>query len=55
GTNSYEFDLSNKKCAVDAEVFRKILNICPRVQREDFTEVPNDESTLTFLINLGYK
>ncbi|GJR00025.1 hypothetical protein Tco_0523009 [Tanacetum coccineum] len=54
-TNSYEFDLSNKKCAVDAEVFRKILNICLRVQREDFTEVPDDESTPTFLINLGYK
>ncbi|GJR30671.1 hypothetical protein Tco_1106903 [Tanacetum coccineum] len=42
-------------CSIDAEVFRKILNICPRVQREDFTEVPDDESTLTFLINLGYK
>ncbi|GJU89844.1 hypothetical protein Tco_1302267 [Tanacetum coccineum] len=26
-----------------------------RVQGEDFTEVPDDETTLTFLINLGYK
>ncbi|GJT96071.1 hypothetical protein Tco_1091589 [Tanacetum coccineum] len=26
-----------------------------RVQGEDFTEVPDDESSLTFLINLGYK
>ncbi|GJY95640.1 hypothetical protein Tco_0512001 [Tanacetum coccineum] len=25
------------------------------VQGEDFTEVPDDESSLTFLINLGYK
>ncbi|GKC70577.1 hypothetical protein Tco_1116460 [Tanacetum coccineum] len=50
GTNSYKFDLANKKYVVDAEVFRKILNICPRVQGEDFTEVPDDESTLTFLI-----
>ncbi|GJW98266.1 hypothetical protein Tco_0180074 [Tanacetum coccineum] len=55
GTNSYEFNLANKKCVVDAEVFRKILNICPRVQGEDFTKVPDDETTLTFLINLGYK
>ncbi|GKA76369.1 hypothetical protein Tco_0782830 [Tanacetum coccineum] len=55
GTNSYEFNLANKKCEVDAEVFQKILNICPRVQREDFTEVPDDETTLTFLISLGYK
>nr|GEV17532.1 hypothetical protein [Tanacetum cinerariifolium] len=39
----------------DAKVFRKILDICPRVQGEDFTKVPDDESTLTFLIDLGYK
>ncbi|GJZ89104.1 retrovirus-related pol polyprotein from transposon TNT 1-94 [Tanacetum coccineum] len=55
GTNSYEFDLANKECVVDAEVVRKILNIFPRVQGEDFTEVLDDETTLTFLINLGYK
>ncbi|GKC55868.1 hypothetical protein Tco_1083466 [Tanacetum coccineum] len=34
---------------------KKILDICLRVRGEDFTEVPNDESTLTFLIDLGYK
>ncbi|GJV15535.1 hypothetical protein Tco_1360858 [Tanacetum coccineum] len=28
GTNSYEFHLANNKCLVDAEVFRKILDIC---------------------------
>ncbi|GJW28654.1 hypothetical protein Tco_0045529 [Tanacetum coccineum] len=53
GTNSYEFLLANKKCLVDAEVFRKILNICPRVQGVDFTEVPDDETTLTFRLDLG--
>nr|GFB65267.1 hypothetical protein [Tanacetum cinerariifolium] len=35
GTNTNEFDLANKKCVVDAKVFCKILNIYPRVQRED--------------------
>ncbi|GKC12234.1 hypothetical protein Tco_1009016 [Tanacetum coccineum] len=30
-SESYEFILANKKCIVDAEVFRKILDICPRV------------------------
>ncbi|GKB55470.1 hypothetical protein Tco_0906223 [Tanacetum coccineum] len=55
GTNSYEFLIANKKCLVDVEVFRKILNIYPRVQRVDFAEVPDDETTLTFLIDLGYK
>ncbi|GJS20479.1 hypothetical protein Tco_0449111 [Tanacetum coccineum] len=34
--------------------FWKILDICPRKEGEDFTEVQNDEDTLTFLIDLGY-
>ncbi|GKB41066.1 hypothetical protein Tco_0886008 [Tanacetum coccineum] len=54
-SESYEFLLDNKKCIVDAEVFRKILDICPRVESEEFTEVQDDDATLTFLIDLGYK
>ncbi|GJV95425.1 hypothetical protein Tco_1547002 [Tanacetum coccineum] len=54
-SESYEFILANKKCIVDAGVFRKILDICPRVEGEDFTEVQDDDATLTFLIDLGYK
>ncbi|GJZ19268.1 hypothetical protein Tco_0555858 [Tanacetum coccineum] len=37
-TNSYEFLLANKKCIVNAKFFRTILNICPRVEGEDFTD-----------------
>ncbi|GKE65774.1 hypothetical protein Tco_1519935, partial [Tanacetum coccineum] len=33
---------------------KKILNICPRVQGVNFAEVPDDETTLAFLIDLGY-
>ncbi|GJS45622.1 hypothetical protein Tco_0595743 [Tanacetum coccineum] len=55
GTYSYEFVLANKRCVVDVEVFRKILNIYPRVKGEEFTEVQDDNATLTFLIDLGYK
>nr|GEU55172.1 hypothetical protein [Tanacetum cinerariifolium] len=54
-TDSYEFLLANKKCTVNAEVFRTILDLCPRVEAEDFTDVPDDEIALTFLINLSYK
>ncbi|GKA14095.1 hypothetical protein Tco_0693741 [Tanacetum coccineum] len=46
---------SNKKCTVNAEVFRTIFNICPRVEGEDFTDALDDDTALTFLINLGYK
>nr|GEV11211.1 hypothetical protein [Tanacetum cinerariifolium] len=46
---------TNKKCTLNAEVFRIILNICPRVEGVDFTDVPDDDIELTFLIDLGYK
>ncbi|GJU98130.1 hypothetical protein Tco_1327401 [Tanacetum coccineum] len=36
GTDSYEFLLANKKCRVDAEVFRNILDMCLRVEGEEF-------------------
>ncbi|GKD59923.1 hypothetical protein Tco_1297432, partial [Tanacetum coccineum] len=37
------------------EIFMTILDICPRVEGVDFVDVPDDDTTLTFLINLGYK
>ncbi|GJY37831.1 hypothetical protein Tco_0424195 [Tanacetum coccineum] len=54
-TDSYEFLLANKKCIINAEVFRTILDICPRVEGVNFADVPDDDTTLTFLIDLGYK
>ncbi|GJW86873.1 hypothetical protein Tco_0162213 [Tanacetum coccineum] len=53
-TDSYEFILANKKCIVNAEAFRTILDIYPRVEGVDFADVL-DDTTLTFLIDLGYK
>ncbi|GJY73092.1 hypothetical protein Tco_0477523 [Tanacetum coccineum] len=55
GTNSYEFLLANKKCVVNADVFRTILDICLRVEGVDFTDVPDDDATLAFLTELRYK
>ncbi|GJX72319.1 uncharacterized mitochondrial protein-like protein [Tanacetum coccineum] len=43
------------ECIVDAEVFKKIPDICPRVKGEEFTEVQDDDATLTFFIDLGFK
>nr|GEV14050.1 retrovirus-related Pol polyprotein from transposon TNT 1-94 [Tanacetum cinerariifolium] len=53
--DSYEFLLANKKCTVNAKVFRTILDICPRVEGVEFTDVPDDDTALTFLIDLCYK
>ncbi|GJT19237.1 hypothetical protein Tco_0877943 [Tanacetum coccineum] len=54
-SESYEFILANKKCIVNAEVFRKISDICPRVEGQEFIKVQDDDATLTFLTDLGYK
>ncbi|GJT83522.1 hypothetical protein Tco_1057864 [Tanacetum coccineum] len=48
-------ETANKKCVVNADVFRIILDLCPRVEDVEFTDVPNDDTALTFLIDLGYK
>nr|GEV87055.1 hypothetical protein [Tanacetum cinerariifolium] len=55
GTNSYEFLLANQKCIINAEIYKMILDIYPRVEDVDFTNVPNDDTALAFLIELGYK
>ncbi|GJY66404.1 hypothetical protein Tco_0468642 [Tanacetum coccineum] len=60
------YQLANKKCQFDVEVFCKALNICPRVQGKEFIipvgildlmrQIPPfEEELLTFLIGLGYK
>nr|GEX35937.1 retrovirus-related Pol polyprotein from transposon TNT 1-94 [Tanacetum cinerariifolium] len=54
-TNSYEFLLANKKCVVNADVFRTILDICPRVEGVNFTDVSDDDTALDFSLNLDIK
>ncbi|GKA86844.1 retrovirus-related pol polyprotein from transposon TNT 1-94 [Tanacetum coccineum] len=51
-TESYEFLLANKKCLVDAEVFRKILDICPRIKGEEFIRLQDDDADDDKSINL---
>ncbi|GJT09878.1 retrovirus-related pol polyprotein from transposon TNT 1-94 [Tanacetum coccineum] len=55
-TESYEFLLANKKCIVNAKFFRKILDICPRVEGKEFTEDDGIVSRLKFVrIREDYK
>nr|GEV30941.1 putative reverse transcriptase domain-containing protein [Tanacetum cinerariifolium] len=50
----YEFDLADKKCRVDVELFGKIIDICLRVPNEEFIVPPPEESLINFLYKLGY-
>nr|GEV34998.1 putative reverse transcriptase domain-containing protein [Tanacetum cinerariifolium] len=45
----------NNKCVVNADVFRTILDIYLKVKGVNFIDVPDDDTTLAFLIKLGYK
>ncbi|GKF85811.1 hypothetical protein Tco_0253638, partial [Tanacetum coccineum] len=54
-TPFYEFGLDDKKFTVDVEVFREILDICPRVLNEDFGVPLSEEDLLAFLVELRYK
>ncbi|GJT61575.1 hypothetical protein Tco_1005108 [Tanacetum coccineum] len=52
--DAYDFKLDKKKCRVGTEVFREILQICPRLPDQDFVELPSEENLLTFIKELGY-
>nr|GEU42204.1 retrovirus-related Pol polyprotein from transposon TNT 1-94 [Tanacetum cinerariifolium] len=49
------FTISADVLEIFMHQFWIILDICLRVEGVDFTNVPNDDKTLTFLIDLGYK
>ncbi|GKA01610.1 hypothetical protein Tco_0674275 [Tanacetum coccineum] len=51
---SYRFKIDNKRFFVNAEVFKDILNICPRVPGQEFDEPPTEEEALSFIRKLGH-
>ncbi|GKB30076.1 retrovirus-related pol polyprotein from transposon TNT 1-94 [Tanacetum coccineum] len=53
-SDAYNFKLEKKKFRVDTEVFREILQICPRILNQDFIAPPSEEELVTFIQELGY-
>ncbi|GKE39562.1 hypothetical protein Tco_1462967 [Tanacetum coccineum] len=49
------FTISADVPEIFMQQFWIILDICPRVEGVNFTDVPADDTTLAFLIKLGYK
>ncbi|GKC45782.1 hypothetical protein Tco_1063504, partial [Tanacetum coccineum] len=41
--SSYRFKIDKRRFSVDLEVFREILQICPRLPDQDFDELPSQE------------
>ncbi|GKD16454.1 hypothetical protein Tco_1205612, partial [Tanacetum coccineum] len=52
--DAYNFKLDEKKCRVDTEVFRKILQICPKLPNQEFDDLPSEEDLVSFIKELGY-
>nr|GFC21946.1 hypothetical protein [Tanacetum cinerariifolium] len=48
------FKMNNKKCIVNLEYFREMLQICPRIPNQPFDELPFEEEILAFLKELGH-
>ncbi|GKD18899.1 hypothetical protein Tco_1208057, partial [Tanacetum coccineum] len=51
--SSYRFKIDNKKFSVNVKVFRDILNICPKIQGQEFDEPPTKKEALSFIRELG--
>ncbi|GKA22389.1 hypothetical protein Tco_0708351, partial [Tanacetum coccineum] len=54
-SSSYQFDIDNKTCQIDVELFQEILDNIPRVPNQEFTVPPLNDSLIDFLPELGYK
>nr|GEW45113.1 hypothetical protein [Tanacetum cinerariifolium] len=50
----YNFKMEKKKFRVDTEVFREILQICPRILNQDFIAPLSEEEPVTFIQELRY-
>ncbi|GKC46213.1 hypothetical protein Tco_1063935, partial [Tanacetum coccineum] len=48
------FSSLQKRFSIDMEVFREILQICPRLPDQEFDELPSEEEILSFIKDLGH-
>ncbi|GJX29770.1 hypothetical protein Tco_0237849 [Tanacetum coccineum] len=51
----YQFEIDNKTCQIDVEIFREILGIRPKVENQEFAIPSSFEYMIEFLLELGYK
>ncbi|GKD62046.1 hypothetical protein Tco_1299555 [Tanacetum coccineum] len=51
----YQFDIDNKMCQIDVELFRQIIDISLRVPNQEYTVSPSSDLLMDFLLELGHK
>nr|GEU36742.1 hypothetical protein [Tanacetum cinerariifolium] len=52
--SSYRFKIDNKKFIMIMEEFRDILNMCPRIEGQEFFDPSYEEEALSFIRHLGH-
>ncbi|GKD11083.1 hypothetical protein Tco_1190768, partial [Tanacetum coccineum] len=52
--SSIRFTINKKKVSLDVEILREILQICPRLPRQQFEDLPLEHDILSFIRDLGH-
>nr|GEV55395.1 Ras-related protein RABF1 [Tanacetum cinerariifolium] len=52
--SSIRFTINKKKVSLDVEIFREILQICPKIPRQEFEELILEQEILSFISDLGH-
>ncbi|GJS02569.1 hypothetical protein Tco_0319077 [Tanacetum coccineum] len=52
--SSIRFTINKKKFSLDVEIFREILQICPKIPRQEFDDLPLEHDILSFIKDLGH-
>ncbi|GKA02440.1 hypothetical protein Tco_0675105 [Tanacetum coccineum] len=53
--SSYRFKIGKKRFTLNVEVFREIIQICPKFPNQEFDALPSDEEIVSFIKELGHK
>ncbi|GKB50560.1 hypothetical protein Tco_0901313, partial [Tanacetum coccineum] len=52
--SSIRFTIYKKKVSLDVDIFRYILQFCPKIPRQVFEDLPLDQDILSFIRDLGH-
>ncbi|GJY45950.1 hypothetical protein Tco_0435013 [Tanacetum coccineum] len=52
--SSLIFTINKKKFSLDVEIFREILQICPKIPRQEFEDLPLEQDILSFIRDLRH-
>ncbi|GJU16960.1 hypothetical protein Tco_1144926 [Tanacetum coccineum] len=52
--SSIRFTINKKKVSLDVDMFREILQICPKILGQEFEDLPLEQDILSFIRDLRH-